>query len=206
MESIRVLYCTNIDISLDYEDVYLLMKQFGSVEKIKLRAIDEGICYDAYVLFSSSDNANSAHVSLNGHLLNDKVVRTKLFSTNNIVFSNSDFSPEEMDPVKIHTKQERKQPTAKWFVGEYVHGDNFMKATEWIKWKIGKIPDQNLKRYGKAILIEADDDTRAALLANFKPPVNGNIKSVAPHRSFNLMKGIVHSKDLYEFSEDEILD
>ena len=206
MDSIRVLHCSNIDISLDYEDVYLLMRQFGTVERIKLRATDEGKCFDGYVLFSSHENANSAHLSLNGHLVNDKVLRTKLFSTYNIVFSYSDFSPEEMDPDKLHTKQERKQPTAKWFVGEYVHGSNFMKAAEWVKWKIGNIPDKNLKRYGRSFLIEADDDTRAALLAHFKPPVNGNIKSVTPHRSFNIMKGIVHSKDLYEFSEDEILD
>ena len=71
-----------------------------------------------------------------------------------------------------------------------------MKATKWIKWKIGNIEDKNLKRYGKAILIEADDDTRASLLTNFKPPADSNIKSVTPHRTFNLTKGIVHSRDL----------
>ena len=76
----------------------------------------------------------------------------------------------------------------------------------WLKWKIGKFPDKYMKRYGKCILIQADDDTRSSLLANFKPPKNGNIKSVTSHRTFNLIRGIVHSNDLYEFSEDEILE
>ena len=34
MENCKVLYCSNLDIALDYEDIYLLMKQHGRVEKI----------------------------------------------------------------------------------------------------------------------------------------------------------------------------
>ena len=182
------------------------MKQHGRVEKIKLKSEYGGKSCESYVLFSSHEFANLAHKYLNGHNINEKTVRTKLFSENHISFGPQDFTPAEMDPDKPCRKVERNLPDAKWYVAEYKSGNNFMKATEWIKWKIGKIPDKNLKRYGKAVLIEADDDTRASLLANFKPPANGNIKSVTPHRSFNLIKGIVHSRDLYEFSEEEILE
>ena len=206
VNNMRILYSCNTDIMLDYEDVYVVMKQYGKVEKIKLRAADKGKSYDCYVLFASNSNALLAHESLNESLLNDKKIRTKLFSTNNIKFDSTDFAPEDMDPNKSGRKQERDNPEAVWHVAEYKEGSNFMKGTEWIKWKIGNIPDKNVKRYGKAILIEADNETRASLLANFKAPVNGNIKCITPHRSFNILKGIVHSKDLYEFTEDEILE
>ena len=32
--NLRVLFCTNLNLSLDYEEVHLLMKQYGIVEKI----------------------------------------------------------------------------------------------------------------------------------------------------------------------------
>ena len=204
LENRRILYSCNIDITLDYEDVYVLMKQYGKIERIRLRVADKGKSYDCYVLFSSSSSAHLAHESLNESLVNDKKIRTKLFD--NMKFDPTDFVPEDMDPNKPGRKQERDNPKAVWHVAEYKEGSNFMKGTEWIKWKIGNIPDRNLKRYGKAILIEADTETRASLLANFKAPVNGNIKCITPHRSFNILKGIVHSKDLYEFTEDEILE
>ena len=204
--SSRVLFCSNLDITLDYSDIFLIMKQHGRVEKIKLKAVDKGKSYDSYVLFSSPKFANLAHKYLNGHSVNEKNLRTKLFNEENVNFGPQDFIPAEMDPAKPPKKIERNLPDNKWFVAEYKNGGNFMKATKWIKWKIGNIEDKNLKRYGKAILIEADDDTRASLLTNFKPPADGNIKSVTPHRTFNLTKGIVHSRDLYEFSEEEILE
>ena len=178
------------------------MKQHGRVEKIKLIAVDQGTTYDCYVLFSSHKFAVLAHKYLNGHSVNNKSLRTKLYNKENVNFGPQDFTPAELDPGK---KIERNLPRAKWFVAEYKNSYNFMKATELIKWKIGNIPEKNIKRYGKAILIEADDDTRASLLSNFKPPVNGNVKSITPHRTFNLTKGIIHSRDLYEFSEEEIL-
>ena len=205
MDNCRVLYCANLDITLDYSDIYLIMKQHGRVEKIKLKAVDKGKSYDCYVLYSLHKYANLAHKYLNGHSINEITVRTKLFNEENIIFGPQDYTPSEMFPGKPLKKLERNPTESRWFVAEYKHGENFIKAVECIKWKIGNIPDKNIKRYGKAILIEADNETRALLLKNFKPPSSGNIKSVTPHRTFNLMKGIIHSRDLYEFSEDEIL-
>ena len=205
-EKHKVLYCHNLDTTLDYEEVFLLMKKYGKVEKIKLTAVKERNCYDGYILFSSSESAVLAQKNLNGHTINNNRVMARLFSTDNINFCPTDFTPEEMNPNKPCANRERKLPPIIWYIAEYENGNNFMKATEWIKWKIGNIPDKYIKRYGKCILIEADCDTRACLLANFKPPVNGNIKSVTGHRTFNLVRGIVHSHDLYEFSEDEILE
>ena len=201
----RVLYCTNLDVSLDYSDIYLIMKQHGKVEKIKLKAVDEGKSYDSYVLYSSHKFASLAHKYLNGHSINEITVRTKLYNEENIIFGPQDYIPSELFPGKPFKKFERKLPESRWFVAEYKHGENYIKAVECLKWKVGNIPDKNIKRYGKAILIEADNETSALLLKNFKPPSSGNIKSVTPHRTFNVMKGIIHSRDLYEFSEDEIL-
>ena len=35
-KNLRVLNCFNVDLSLDYEGLYLIMKNFGEVERMKL--------------------------------------------------------------------------------------------------------------------------------------------------------------------------
>ena len=183
------------------------MKQHGKVEKIKLKVAVPNKCYDCYILFETSQYANIAHTKLYGHSINDRIVKTKLFSVDNITFGAHHFIPEEMDPNKHFTLYERDQPTMTWHVAEYKEGrDNYMRGSEWIRWKIGNIPDRNIKKYGKKILIEADDTDRVSLLTNFKPPINGNIKCITPHRTFNTLKGVVYSRDLYDYEEQEILE
>ena len=86
IENCRVLYCSNLDITLDYSDVFLLMKQHGRIEKIKLKAVDEGKCYDGYVLFSAHKFAVLAHRYLNGHSVNGKSLRTSLYNEENVNF------------------------------------------------------------------------------------------------------------------------
>ena len=44
------------------------------------------------------------------------------------------------------------------------------------------------------------------MLSKFRPSEDGNISSVSPHRSFNVLRGIVYNRDLYEFEADEILN
>ena len=144
MDNCRVLYCANLDITLDYSDIYLIMKQHGRVEKIKLKAVDKGKSYDCYVLYSLHKYANLAHKYLNGHSINEITVRTKLFNEENIIFGPQDYTPSEMFPGKPLKKLERNPTESRWFVAEYKHGENFIKAVECIKWKIGNIPDKNI--------------------------------------------------------------
>ena len=81
-----------------------------------------------------------------------------------------------------------------------------LKASEAIQKKVGNIPFENLKRYGKNILIKAGNATQATLLTHFKLSENGNVLTITPHKTFNTLKGVVFSRDLYDFSEEEILE
>ena len=92
-------------------------------------------------------------------------------------------------------------------VASYKEGrENLIRGAEAIQKKVGNIPRGHLKRYGKALLIKAGNETQAALLSNFKPSTEGNIKSISPHKSFNTFKGIVYSKELHDFEDWEILE
>lgn len=200
----RVLYCTNVNLSLDYECLYSVVKQFGKVERIKLILEKDKQSFCAFIKFSSPLEASEAQQRLHGHILNDSVVSTKVFSVKNLNDEPFDFVPkaEEHGPVPCT----RALPPPLWHVAIYKEGGkNLIKAADCIESKVGSIPIGNLKRYGKNLLIKAGNETQAVLLANFKPPESGNIESISSHRFFNTLKGVVYSKDLHVFKEEEIL-
>ena len=70
--------CTNVSSSLDYEDIYLLMKRFGEVKRIRLiLARDNCIKFDCYAVFDNSKSAAQATDVLNEHNVNGCTLKTK---------------------------------------------------------------------------------------------------------------------------------
>ena len=117
-----------------------------------------------------------------------------------------DFIPKIQDRSS-KTASQRIQPTLTWHVATYKEGrHNLLRATESIQSKVGNIPPENFTVYGKNLLIKAGNSTQASLLSNFKPSESGNIQTISPHKTFNTPNGVVFSKDLYNFSEEEILE
>ena len=192
-----------VDLSLDYEGVHLMMKSFSSVERIKLRLTDTST-YDCYVTFQSSISADKACKSLQDHCLNNSIIKTSLYSIENLRNDPHDFIHVRNLPENV---SQRKSPSLIWHVAAYKDGrENLIKAADCIQNKVGQIPHGNMKRYGRNILIKAGNKTQAVLLTNFKPSDNGNIRGITPHKTFNTSRGVVYSQDLYDFSDEEILN
>ncbi|XP_064081889.1 uncharacterized protein LOC135198249 [Macrobrachium nipponense] len=97
----RVLHCTNINLSLDYECSYSVMKKFGKVERMKLFLERDKQSFSAYAKFSSPLEASEAQQRLHGHTLNDSVLSMKVFSVKNLNGEPFDFIPknEEHGPA-----------------------------------------------------------------------------------------------------------
>ena len=203
----RVLLCTNVGLSTDYHELYEVVKTFGYVERIRMKVSPDKMSFNSYITFGCSSSANTACKSLKGFVLNGCKVSTKLFNVENINDDLYDFIPKALDP-SVDTERVKRDPiTLTWHIAAYKEGrENLIRASECLQRKIGNIPPENLKRYGRNILVKAGNDTQVMLLSNFKPPESGNIKSVTPHNSFNTLKGIIYSSDLYDFSEQEILE
>ena len=194
----RVVYCQNMNFSMNFEEVHLLSKQFGKVERIRL--VENGLSLDSYIVFCTSASAIEAQSRLDGHSVNNCTLKTRLFDEKNLRYDANDYLPEDDTPI------ERKAPLPKWFVATYKEGqDNFMLASDILKRALNGVPPTNMKKYGKGILIKSKNSLQGRLLSEYKPPQYSNIKSVSPHSFFNSVKGVVYSKDLFAFSEEEIL-
>ena len=185
----------------------MLVERYGAVEKMRLKLAAGSDSYDCYIVFKSSSSASAACNSLHGHCVNDITVKCKLFNIKNFIDDPYDFVPKDLDKSLGPDKSPRNSPTLTWHVATYREGkENLIKASENIQARVGKIPYENLKRYGKNILIKAGNTTQAVLLKNFKPNQDSVIKNISPHKSFNTTKGVIFSKELFEFSEEDILE
>ena len=51
---LRVLHCSNMDFSMNFE-VHMLFKQYGKIERIRLKLTENERSLDSYVVFTSSD-------------------------------------------------------------------------------------------------------------------------------------------------------
>ena len=201
--NLRVLECAQISSTFDYDTIFEKFKSFGVIQRIKMVFNRKRNFYNLYITFTDSDGASSAYHFLTENESN--FGRCKIISVNNLEDDKFDFVPDYSVPVE--EEKERILPLPTWHVASYKEGrENLIRGAETIQKKVGNIPRGHLKRYGKALLIKAGNETQAALLSNFKPSTDGNIKSISPHKSFNTFKGIVYSKDLHEYEDWEILE
>ena len=179
-------------------------KSFGSIQRIKMIFASNRTYYDAYVTFDNNVEASSALQ----FLMEEEpefCKKQKLVSATNLVDDPFDFVPPQIAPAE--EREERILPLPTWHVASYKEGrENLIRGAEAIQRKVGNIPRGNLKRYGRSLLIKAGNPTQAALLSNYKPSPEGNIKTISPHKSFNSFKGIVYSRDLCDFENWEILE
>ena len=156
--------------------------------------------YEAYITFASGEDAAK---TLAQAKTNDILSNPKLIDSRNVQDDSFDFLP----PSDEREIVARKPPTPFWFVGVLKRDStNLIKASEYIQRKIGTLPQGHLKRYGRNMLIRAGNSTQVHMLTNFRPTDDGNVEKVFPHKIFNSVKGVVYSKDLYEYSEIEILN
>ena len=203
--NLRVLECTQVHSSFeDYKMIFNTLSSFGTIQRIKMVLTPSEKYFDSYTTFANSVDAFSAleYLRENGTHFCKK---SKIISVTNLKDDAHDYIPEIFVPEE--EKEERVLPIPTWHVARYKEGRaNMIKGAKTIQEKVGNIPRGNLKRYGNSLLIKAGNKTQAALLSRFKPSPEGNIDSISPHKSFNISKGIIYSRDLYEFSDEEILE
>ena len=201
----RVLWCNNLDSSFNYLRLVNLFKEFGIIERIKLKLTGKNII-SAFITFVSNVSAKKAKE----FIINQDNMNSSSFSiinSKNLIDEVTDYIPKlsTEDIPKESINREKCNPM--WFVANYKDNyNNSLKGLQCLEEYIGKIPKENFKKYGKSLLIKAKNELQASLLLNLKPLQDSIITSVKPHNTFNLNRGVIFSKELYEFSAKEILE
>ena len=175
----------------------------GTVQRIRMCLDTDRQSYNAYITFVDCKSAEAAYSTLHDSCILENKISAEIMRVDNIKEEEFDYIPKMEVPKRNIPK---RKPILTWHVADYKEGkENYILASECIESKVGRIPQGNMKRYGKKILIKAGNETQASMLSNFSPPKEGNIKVISPHAFFNTSRGVVYSKDLYELDEDDIL-
>ena len=165
---------------MNFLEVRMLFKQFGKTERIRLKLSESEISLDSYVVFTGSDSAVDVYSKLGGHTINSFTY--ELFDVRNLKVDSFDYFPEDDSQDFV----ERKAPMPVEFVATYKDDkENHVKATDTLHRALNGIPSNNIKKYGKNILIKVKNSIQSKLLWGYKPPEHCNIASVSPHKSFN---------------------
>ena len=200
------LMMINVSPKFSYRALHTTFKTFGTVMRIRLIYDGDSSSNRCYVTFAYSNEAKLACEAAPSLPLAGEHFKAKLLSSCNIAETDDDYVPNIFADAKETTPRVRQVPTPRWFVAYYRNGrGNFIHTTRYLTKEIGLIPQDNLKKYGKGVLIKAKDLTQANMLAHLPCPPDGIFESIKPHRTFNYTKGCVYNQDLYEFSEEEIL-
>ena len=163
---LRVLFCSNMSITMDYEQVHLLMKPYGEIYRIRLCLDKSKSSFDCYIVFDNELSARKANEHFHGHSVNDNVLKTRIFHIENFRDDSHDFIPES---ILFTEAIVRNLSPPKWFVASYKKDkENLIKGMDCIKRRVGNIPDENIKRYGRAILIKAGNETQELLTFSFQ--------------------------------------
>lgn len=197
----------NIDTSLSYRALHSIFKPFGTVLRIRLIYDEDCLSNRCYVTFASGEDAQSACGAVASLPVAGVDFKAQLIRSANITDSDTDYVPNLFeDAVVDPTPKARHSLPPRWFVAYYRNGrGNFISAARYLAKEIGTIPDGNLKKYGKGVLIKAKDTTQAKMLQHLPCPADSMFESVKAHHSFNFRKGCVYNHDLYEFPEEEII-
>ena len=205
-ENLRVLWCSYMEFWLNYEAVYDAFKIFGIIERIKLKMGKDEKYFEAFITFRDAISAGLAHEKYDGSCSEKSQYKTKLMSSKNLIDEDDDYIPRLYIDAEDKKQIQRQRPIPYWHIASYKEGkENILQGSKCLKRKFGFIDKGNIKRYGKGILVKAENKIQAAMLNNFIPSQEDVISKVVPHRTFNSLKGVVYSRDLFDFPEQEIL-
>ena len=202
-ENMRVVFCNNINIDINYIQLYNIMLKYGNIKRIKFKLSHDEKSFEGYIIFEDAASAKRAQEAIKGKQIPDIKDQGKLYDIRNVKEEIGDFIPKTN---QVESNIDRKPKTPTWFIATYKEGhDNLVKARRSIENHAGTFSESSIKRYGRNVLLKAKDKTQSALLSRFKPESGSCIQFISPHKSFNTARGVVYSKDIYEFSEEEIL-
>ena len=208
--NLKVLYCEGLPRTIDYESLFKVMKPYGIILRMKLRLSKDKSSFETYITFNSHDQAKNALNDVQCGKVHTMNCHGKLYNVKNVNNSDYDFIPKLSDLYEADDDNDgeciKTIPEPVWYIGYYKEGcENIIKGSECLERKVGSIPRGNLKRYGRNILIKAGNESQAVLLGSFTPSPSDVIIKVTSHPIFNNSRGIVFSRDLFDFSEEEIL-
>ena len=203
---LNILHIHNIPIRNNYESINTLFSSYGTIKEIRMKLMTNK--WDAWISFSKSEDAFKACCSLTELIIDNSKIDGALADKvpqNLDIYKPQDWASNDMNNNGGETSRVPKPP--RWILINGKDCFNFFKVSKFIQRKVGSISSQDIYRFNrKSVLVHSKSDTQSHMLLNLPITETEMVREVKPHNSFSYGKGVIFDEDLYEFTEDEILD
>ncbi|MPC86928.1 hypothetical protein E2C01_081767 [Portunus trituberculatus] len=164
----------NVNPSFSYHALHSHLKVYGTVLRIRLIYDKDFPSNRCYVTFLSCGEARLAFEHVASLPLAVSSFKTDLLHSLNVSDSDMDYIPNVFDNyLENSVPKVRQIPPPRWFVAYYRNGrGNFIHASQYLAKEISTIPEGNLKKYSKGVLMWAKDIPRARMLQNLPCPTD----------------------------------
>ena len=124
------------------------------------------------------------------------------------IYKPSEWTPGKIQSFVCNSNLSRSPKPPMWLLAVAKdEGYNYYKFCRFLQKKVGGIGSGDISRFGKStVLIHAKSKTQSRMLSLLQAKEKEMLKEVRPHQSFSYGKGVIFDRDLYEMTENEILD
>ena len=210
VKNLRILHVEDIPAQCDYETVLTTFKQFGTVIEIRMNFLEKEEKWEAWVTFTKYEDALKASSEISTVQISLSAIRgalTEKAPRNMDIYVPSEWSQDQAQKTQERTMTRTPKPPM-WLVATAKEENyNYYKFSRYLQQKVGCIKSGDITRFGKfSVLIHAKSKTQAQMLCFMNFSNYDMIKEIRPHQNFSYGRGVIFDKDLYEFTEHEILE
>ena len=210
IKNLRVLHVQDLPGQCDYETILSSFGSFGAIMEIRMNFLDAELKWEAWITFCKYEDALKACSSIHTIQVNRVMVigaLTDKAPKNLDVYKPSEWAQDAQTSHNSNAPVRTPKPPM-WLIA-YVKEENYnyYKCCRYLQRKVGGIKSGDVSRFGKgAVLIHAKSKTQAQMLSLMKCNEADMLKEIRPHWTFSYGRGVIFDKDLYEFTENEILE
>ena len=195
----RLIIIEKVKRPLCYDNLYNYMSPYGKIERLKINYSFPDNESKVYITFWCSCLAKKAIKALSESNFSDHhpFQYAKLINTIPTMYKEKVYC-EEKPKEPQSSKGQKMYPNYYWYITLKENHTNLLYSHQFLERFIGDIEEDQLKRYGRGLLLKAADSSQAMMIPLIKVNQSKCIEKIEPHKTFNHNKGVVYSKDLYE--------
>ena len=210
--NLKIIHLNQIPPECNYEAIFMTFKQYGKISEIRMDFKEEMWKWESWISYEKHEDAFNAcsnissikvcNANLDGALC-DKLPRKILD-----VYKPTEWCGKEEPSVTQRTNVPRIPKPPQWLVATAREENyNYFKFSKYLQKKVGDIKCGDISRFGKtSVLIKAKSRNQSIMLSLIKAEESEMLIDIKPHLNFSYARGVIFNRDLYEFSEQEILE
>ena len=201
----NTIYVEPIPLEQNYENIAEAFNKFGQVKEIRVKLVSRKQVWEAWITYSVQENALKACKEIQSNVENVNCSLVEKPPGKLDVYKPSEW--KEISPTSLG-RLERSPKPPEWLIAT-ARGENcnLIKMSKYLQRQVGGINRSDISRFGRnSVLIHAKSPTQSVMLKNMKIEANSLLKEIKPHYNFSYAKGVIFDSNVYDFSEEEILE